>query len=92
MSEDAAAIGSALSGEESEAWAESRQSRSAPEDPGGSGACSSVARAEGVALIEDAIAEIDAGRIDAARESLVAFVAAERRHVTRATTMAFGEI
>jgi hypothetical protein len=78
LSEDAGAIGSALSGEESGAWAESRESGSAREDAGGSGACSSVARAEGVALIEDAIAEIDAGRIDAARELLVAFVAEER--------------
>lgn len=31
-----------------------------------------------MALIEDAIAEIDAGQIDAARELLVAFLAAER--------------
>lgn len=47
-------------------------------DAGGPRACSSVARPDRVAAIEDAIAAIDAGRIDAARELLVAFVAAVR--------------
>jgi len=77
-SEDAGAIRSALSGEESEAWAESRERGSTPEDAGGSSARSSVARPDRVAVIEDAIAAIDAGRFGAARELLVAFVAAVR--------------
>ena len=78
MSEDAAAIGSAVSGGELGAWAESRESGSAPEHAGGSDACSSVARAKWVAIIQHAIAEIDAGRIRAARELFVTFLAAER--------------
>jgi len=78
LPEDAGAIGSAVSGEESAAWADERESGSASEDAGGPTACSSVARPDRIAAIEDAIAAIDAGRFGAARELLVAFVAAVR--------------
>ena len=44
LPEHVGAIRSAVSGEESGGWAESQESGSAPEDAGGSGACSSVAR------------------------------------------------
>jgi hypothetical protein len=78
LSEDAGAIGSAVSGEESATWADERESGRASEDAGGPSACRRVARPDRVAAIEDAIAAIDAGRFDAARELLVAFVAAVR--------------
>jgi hypothetical protein len=78
LRERAVAIGSAVSGDESATWADERESGSASEDAGEPSACSRVARPDRVAAIEDAIAAIDAGRLDAAKELLVAFVAAGR--------------
>ena len=82
MSEDAGAIGSAVSGEESATWAEERESGSASEDAGRSGACSSVARgparADMLQAILAAIASMDAGEVEVARARLLALAAALR--------------
>ena len=82
MPEDVGAIGSAVSGEESGAWAESRESGSASEHAGGFGACSSVARAptipEVVEGILAAIAALEAGELGLARSRLAALAATLR--------------
>ena len=56
----------------------------APDDVGSSRACSNVASRRDEApgaleIVEEAIAELDAGRTDAAKARLKAFVAATRR-------------
>jgi hypothetical protein len=82
LSEDAGAIGSALSGEESGACRDSGEGGSASENAGGSGACSSVAsepaRADALEAILAAIANIDAGEVEVARAGLLALAAALR--------------
>jgi len=84
--EDVGAIGSAVSGEESGAWADSRESGSAPEDPGRLDACSSVAKAprpaELLTAVEAAIEALEAGDVDAAGARLRGLVAALRVSVT----------
>jgi len=94
LSEDAAAIRSALSGEESGAWAESRESGSAPEDVAGSDACSSVARGAAppdlLPAIEATIEALEAGDIELARARLLAVATALGSHVTSRTDKAFG--
>ena len=94
LSEDAEAIGSAVSGEESRALAESRESGSAPEDPGGSGTCSSVARVPARADVFDAIIEaisaLEAGEVEVARSQLRVLVAVLQPPVTSGTDAAFG--
>jgi hypothetical protein len=91
VAENAGAIRSDLSAEESAACGDAGASENAPDGAASTDVCSSVARQGGVAVLEDAIAEIDAGRIDDARALLLAFVAAARSHVTPRTSMAFGE-
>ncbi len=94
MPEDVGAIRSAVSGEESGAWAESRGSGRAWEDAGGSDACSSVARgptaAELLAAVEAAIDDLEAGEVQDARARLRLLAEAIRPHVTSRTDKAFG--
>ena len=82
MSEDAGAIGSAISGEESGGSAESRESGSAWEDAARSDACTSVARGPATADVLDgilaAIADIDAGEVEVGRNRLLVLAAALR--------------
>ena len=89
--ENAGAIRSALFAEESGACGDAGGSENAPQSAARSDACSNVAKRDGVAVIEAAIADIDAGRIDDARALLLAFVTAGRSHVTPGNSMAFGE-
>ena len=89
MPEDVGAIGSAVSGEESGGWAESRERGSASEHAGGFGACSSVAReptpTELLPTVEAAIDDLEAGQIERARARLRAVAEALRRLVTPVT-------
>jgi hypothetical protein len=89
FAENAGAIRSVDSGEESGGCGDAGETASAAEDAATSRACSSVARlaseaaqaedvAAAVTVIEEALAELDAGRIDAAKARLKAFVAATR--------------
>ena len=83
IAENVGAIRSVVSGEESGACGDTGGVANAPDDVGTSRACSNVAsrcgEAPGVEIVEEAIAELDAGRIDAAKARLRAFVAATRR-------------
>ena len=81
IAENVGAIRSVDSGDESGVCGDTGGMASAPDDVGMSRACSNVARpgdkAPGaVAIVEEAFAELDAGRIDAAKARLKAFVAA----------------
>jgi hypothetical protein len=81
--ENVGAIGSVHSGDESGACGDSGERAIAWDDAGKSRTCSNVAsqRAEApgaLEIVEEAIAELDAERIDAAKARLKAFVAATR--------------
>ena len=93
LPEDAGAIGSAVSGQESGAWAEEPESGTASEDAGGSAACSSVAKApapaELLATVEAAIEALERGDVGAAGARLRGLAAALRAPVTEGTNMAF---
>jgi hypothetical protein len=83
VAENVGAIGSAVSGEESGACGDAAGVATAPDDVGTSRACSSVASRRDEApraleIVKEAIADLDAGRIDAAKARLRAFVAATR--------------
>jgi hypothetical protein len=82
----------AVSGLKSGACGEESEAARVAEDAAASRGCSNVARpcsngcskgagdgGDAVQIVEEAIVELDAGRIDAARASLKAFVAATRR-------------
>ena len=84
IAENVGAIGSALSGEESGPCGDAGGVANARDDVGTSRACSSVAsrlmRRRGRSeIVEKAIAELDAGWIDAAKARLNAFMTATRR-------------
>lgn len=84
IAENVGAIRSAVSGEESGVCGESVGTASAPDDAATPRTCSNVASQHGEApgaleIVEEAIAELDAGRIDAAKARLKAFVTATRR-------------
>ena len=83
--ENVGAIGSVDSGEESGSCGDAGGVANAPDDVGASRACSNVARPGGaaagagdasyvMAIVEAALAELDAGRIDAAKARLAALV------------------
>ncbi len=89
LPEDVGAIRSVDSGQESAGCGESGQTATAWEHVATSRTCSNVARPAGEPLgtegaehamvtVEGAIAELDAGRVDAAKARLKAFVAATR--------------
>jgi hypothetical protein len=83
IAENVGAIRSVDSGEESGACGDAGGVANAPDDVGTSRACSNVAsrrdEAPGaVEILEEAIADLDAGRTVAARARLKAFVAATR--------------
>ncbi len=87
IAENVGAIGSVDSGEESGPCGDAGGVANAPDDVGTSRPCSSVASRRDEApgaleIVEDAIAELDAGRTDAAKTRLKAFVAAT--HTRRA--------
>jgi hypothetical protein len=75
LSEDARAIRSPLSAEESGLCADSRESGSAPQNAGEPRPCSNVARgptpAKMLRAIEAAIEPLEAGDVDAARRGCV---------------------
>jgi len=91
IAENVGPIRSVDSGEESGSCGDASGAASAPDDAAKWRACSNVARPDGVAAVEEAIAELDGGRIEAAKARLLAFVAAARSHVTPGTNMALGE-
>jgi hypothetical protein len=80
--EDAGAIRSALSDEESGVCGDSQESANAPENAAESGTCSSVARrlklVELLSLAEQALAALEAGKVDFAQQRLKALVAVAR--------------
>lgn len=83
LPEDAGAIRSACSGEESRPWAESRETGSAPKDGRGSHACSSVATgltsADILSELHAAIVVLEGWRkMEAARARLLALAASLR--------------
>jgi len=93
LPEDAAAIGSAVSGEESGGCAESQGSGRASEDAGGSDACSSVARAPRLATllagIDAALVALKAGEVAVAAGHMRALAAVLQSHITHGTRMAY---
>jgi hypothetical protein len=83
IAENVGAIRSVDSGEEWGSCGDAGGVANAPDDVGTSRACSNVAsrrdEAPGaVAIVEEALAELDAGRIDAAKARLAALLAALR--------------
>jgi len=83
IAENVGAIRSVDSREESGSCGDAGGVANAPDDVGPSRACSNVAslrdEAPGaVAIVEEALAELDGGRIDDAKARLRAFVAATR--------------
>jgi len=67
IAENVGAIRSVDSGEESGSCGDASGAASAPDDAAKWRACSNVARPDGVAAVEEAIAELDGGRIEAAK-------------------------
>jgi hypothetical protein len=89
IAESVGAIRSVDSGDESGVCGDASGMANAPDDAGASCACSNVARprdeaseardgADGVEIVEAAVAELDAGRTEAAKARLKALVAAIR--------------
>jgi hypothetical protein len=84
VAENVGAIRSVVSGEESGSCGDTGGTASAPDDAATSRACSNVASRrdeapEALEIVEEAIAELDAGLTDAAKARLKTFADATRR-------------